>query len=157
MGKILAILFWLCSICQIWRLYSESNTRFYEQSVPMILFTAILFFYWGRILWKGDDRKIAINGWLMTLMIVGIFIVEIFACMFIGVTISDFMANGSPVVGNWVFMILMTFCLYNLAPSKILPKRFFIEDSNVEPIKSIAEKDDQNLQQEESEPNSNCP
>ena len=164
MSKILAILFWLCSICQIWRLHSESNTRFYEQSVPMILFTAILFFYWGRILWKGDERKVAINGFLMTLMIVGIFIAEFVVCVLIGDSVAAFMANHNPVVANWVFAILMTICLYNFAPSNILPKRFFVVDEPTLPTHPTSDEgsksitvDQKESQNEENTPNTNYP
>ncbi len=139
--KIFALFCWIGSVLTILQLFTA-----HEQLVPYILFSSILWFYWGRVLWKNDERKIAINGFVYQLLVIAVFVAEFVACMLVGVAISGLMANFNPILTGWIFGILMTICLFALSPSKILPKRFFVAPES----KPVADEAVANNNQEES-------
>ena len=107
-----------------------------DEQTPYSLFSTILWSYWGCIMWKKDNRMIAINGFLYTLLIIVIFIAELFVCMMIGTAISGLIANFNPTLAGWIFAISMTFCLFVLPPSKVLPKKVYINQESNESNKT---------------------
>ena len=128
--KILALLFWIGSACGVISLFNTPS-----QQVPYTLFSIILWFYWGYVLWKNDRRTVVINPYLYSLLVIAVFVAEFVVCLIIGSIISGIVSNYNQELVGWIFGVLMTFCLIKLAPSKILPKRFFVD-------KDVEEKND---------------
>ena len=158
--KIEAVLSWISALCSLVGAIVVVINKQIDQ-LPYSIFSVVLFTKWGFDLWKDDTRIIAINGCLMALLYVLVFFGELFACFFIGHFIVGFIAGvlngwGSSYIpemlndiGPWISVALMIICLFKLSPSKVLPKRFFIEKNqcvqNAEecyPLQSNEKKDE---------------
>lgn len=127
--KLASIFCWIGAIFGVIGLFKAQASQ-----VPYSLFSAILWFYWGCVLWKNDKRIIAINGFVFALLVIAIFVAEFVICMIIASVTSGCIANFAPEVTGWIFTILMSFCLFALAPSRLLPKRFYINEETGAPL-----------------------
>ena len=135
--KVLSVFCWLGVLGTIIRTMDSTS-----EQLPYHLFSVVLWSYWGYVLWRNDKRDIAINGFVYALLTVAIFVAEFIICGIIGTTISGLVADFNPELTGWVFAFLMSFCVLELPPSRLLPKKFFVDESSDQPSSSAEQTED---------------
>ena len=91
--------------------------------LAMVIALMILFFRWGKDLWIVDSESSHVNAWKKILIYIGVHIGFVLVAAIIGMTISLLIANGSPGVTNWIFMLVVLFGGLWIRPQRFLPKK----------------------------------
>ena len=116
--RILAVLCWLMVAGGCINLFANANAIMF----PMSLALMVLFFRWGKDLWVVDPDTAHAKGWVKSLIYIGVHLGLVLVSALIGVLVSVLVAGGSPIVTNWVFLLVVFVLGLWLKPKKFLPK-----------------------------------
>ena len=152
--KIVAVMCWGNSISILYNLIDNfGRGKDIIGYIPSGIFGAILFSYWGFALWKEPKKNVAINGWLMALLYIAVFIGEFILSLVCGLIVGMLLSictNCNPTeFVQWVSFTTMTICLFYFPPSKVLPKKFFVNNEEPTNTDSTIDINIQTLQKSE--------
>ena len=122
--RILAVLCWTLIAGGVINLFTNSAYGMFPMSLALI----VLLFRWGKDLWFVDPATIYMDGWKRGLIYVGYHICIFLVCALIGVTISIFIANGDPLVTNWIFFLATLILGLCIHPKKYIPRHIYIQN-----------------------------
>jgi hypothetical protein len=118
--RIFAIILWVLAASAI---ISIITGMFSGELLPLSIALICLYYRWGKDLWCIDKDLQYISAMKKTLFYILVYISNVAISAIFGITISFLLGNGSSIVTNWSFAIILLILLSVWSPKKLLLKR----------------------------------